>query len=136
MTAGARGDRAGCSATALAAAGSFLFDGGRAMRKMFPLLAVMLLSSGLTLVWAAEEKTVMGEGQCAKCSLGETDACQNAIVVDEGGKKVTYYLEQNPVSKKFHGKICKAPKAVKATGEVTEKDGKMVMTASKIELAK
>ncbi len=76
------------------------------MRKVFPLLAVSVLFSGLTLVLAAEEKTITGEGQCAKCSLKETKTCQNAIVTDEGGKKVTYYLIHNAVSKKFHKNIC------------------------------
>ena len=66
----------------------------------------------------------------------ETESCQNAIVTDEGGKKVTYFLEQNAVSKKFHSNICKAKKKVTATGTVEEKDGEMVLTASKIELGR
>jgi hypothetical protein len=103
------------------------------MRKVFPLLAVTVLFSGLTLVVAAEEKTITGEGQCAKCALNETKACQNAIVTDEGGKKVTYYLAKNAVSKAFHSKICKETKKIKATGEVKEEAGKKVLTPSKIE---
>ena len=43
---------------------------------------------------------------------------------------------QNAVSKKFHSNICKAKKKVTATGTVEEKDGKMVLTASKIELGR
>lgn len=105
------------------------------MRRMLPLLAVSVLFSGLTLVLAAEEKTITGEGQCAKCSLSETPSCQNAIVADEGGAKVTYYLVQNKVSKAFHKNLCKAVKKVKATGDVKEENGKKVMTPSKIELA-
>jgi hypothetical protein len=101
------------------------------MRKMFPLLAVTVLSSGLTLAWAAEEVTITGEGQCAKCSLKQTKGCQNAIVTAE---KVTYYLAKNKVSNDFHGNVCKAVKKVKATGEVKEEEGKKVLTASKIEL--
>ena len=107
------------------------------MRKLIPLLAVAFLFSGLTFLKAEDkgkEKTITGEGQCAKCSLNETESCQNAIVTDKGGKKVTYYLEANAVSKKFHSNICKATKTVTATGTVAEKDGKMVLTASKIEL--
>ena len=105
------------------------------MRKLFGMLAVAVLFSGLTLVVrAAEEKTIKGEGQCAKCSLGETKKCQNAIVVEKDGKKVTYYLEQNDISKKFHGKICQEKKTVQATGTVEEKDGKQILTASKIEV--
>jgi hypothetical protein len=111
-----------------------LFPRSSAMRKVFPLLAVSVLFSGLTLVLAAEEKTVTGEGQCAKCSLKETKACQNAIVTDEGGKKVTYYLAKNAVSKAFHKNICQEVKKVKATGEVKEEDGKMVMTPTKIDV--
>jgi hypothetical protein len=109
------------------------------MRKVFPLLAVSVLFSGLTLAWAAEEKTITGDAVCAKCALKETKACQNTITVKEDGKKVTYYLAQNKVSKKAHGalKICTAstdePVKVKATGTVKEEEGKKVLEASKIE---
>jgi hypothetical protein len=105
------------------------------MRKLLPMLAVAVLCSGLGLVVkAAAEKTITGEGQCAKCSLKETKSCQNAVVVDEGGKKVTYYLKHEGESKKFHSKICTTTKKVKATGDVQETDGKQVMTVSKIEV--
>jgi hypothetical protein len=100
---------------------------------MFPLLSVAVLFS-LTLVWAAEEKTITGEGQCAKCSLKETKGCQNAIVTEEGGQKVTYYLAKNAVSKAFHKNICTEVKKVKATGEVKEEAGKKVLTPTKIDL--
>jgi len=103
------------------------------MRKLFPLLSVAVVSS-LTLVWAAEEKTVTGEGQCAKCSLKETKACQNAIVTEEGGKKVTYYLAKNAISKAFHKNVCQDVKKVKATGEVKEEAGKMVLTPTAIDV--
>jgi hypothetical protein len=103
------------------------------MRKLFPLLSATVLCSGLTLVWAAEEKTITGEGQCAKCALSETKTCQNAIVTEEGGKKVTYYLVHNAVSKKFHKNICKDTKQIKATGEVKEEQGKKVLEPTKIE---
>jgi hypothetical protein len=105
------------------------------MRKLFPLLSMAIVSMGVTLAWAAADVTVTGEGQCAKCSLKETKACQNAIVTEEGGKKVTYYLAPNAVSKKFHSNICQTTKKVTATGSVKEEDGKKVLTASKIELA-
>jgi hypothetical protein len=100
---------------------------------MFPLLSVAVLFS-LTLVWAAEEKTITGEGQCAKCSLKETKGCQNAIVTEEGGQKVTYYLAKNAISKAFHKNICTEVKKVKATGEVKEEAGKKVLTPTKIDL--
>ncbi len=105
------------------------------MRKFLPMAAVAALFLGATfLVRAAEEKTIKGEGQCAKCSLKETSACQNAIVVEEDGKKTTYYLAKNKVSNDFHKNVCQDIKTVKATGEVKEEGGKMVLTATKIEV--
>ena len=81
---------------------------------------------------AAKEKTVTGTAKCAKCSLKEADKCQT--VIEKGGKKI--YLENNDVAKNFHENICKEAdgKKVKATGTTKKEDGKMVMTASKIEL--
>lgn len=85
----------------------------------------------------AEEKTITGEGKCAKCALHETDKCQNVIQAKEGDKTVTYYLADNDVSKSFHkGNLCQGSKQVTATGEVSEKDGKKILTVSKIEAAK
>jgi hypothetical protein len=105
------------------------------MRKVFPLLGMAVIVSGLA--WAAEEKTIIGEAVCAKCALKETQKCQNTITTEEGGKKVTYYLAKNKFSNAAHQGlgICTAkpgsgPK-VKATGEVAEKEGKMTLTPTK-----
>lgn len=92
-------------------------------------VATMLAGSAL----AKDAVTVTGDGQCAKCSLHETKKCQNAIKTADG--KI-YYLADNKVSKAFHEQICQETKKVTATGSVKEKDGKMVLTASKIDLAK
>ena len=104
-------------------------------------LLATLLVAGLTMMFtlharAADEKTITGEGKCAKCALKETKSCQNAIQVKEGDKTVTYYLAQNDVSKKCHDNICQESKKVKATGTVKEVDGKMELTPTKIELVK
>jgi len=107
------------------------------MRKLVPMLTVAAFSCLSLVVFAAEVKTITGEGQCAKCSLKEKTAdgkCQNAIKVEEGGKTVTYYLENNAVSKKFHKNVCQEIKTVKATGDVKEESGKMVMTPEKIDV--
>src|SRR5690349_6526690 len=86
---------------------------------------------------AGKTITVTGEGKCGKCSLKETDKCQNIISVEKkNGKTVNYYLVQNDVSKSFHENICKESKKVTATGTVKKVDGKMELTADKIELAK
>jgi hypothetical protein len=102
-------------------------------------LAALCLLGVTSPSFAAEkdkEVTVTGEGKCAKCSLKEADKCQNVIEAKEDGKTVKYYLAKNEVSNDFHDNICKESKKVTATGTVKEEDGKKVLTASKIELAK
>jgi len=99
-----------------------------------------LLVAGMTVAFTskalAAEKTLTGEGKCGKCALKETKECQNTVTVKEGDKSVTYYLVENQVSKDFHSNICKGPKQVKAVGTVKEVEGKMQLTATKIELVK
>lgn len=110
------------------------------MRKLFSLLAVAALCSGLTFVAAAQddkkEVTLEGEGVCAKCALNETPKCQNAVKVTKDGKETIYYFEANAVAKAFHGKVCQASPQIKVTGVVGEKDGKKTITASKAEVVK
>lgn len=83
-----------------------------------------------------EPKTITGEGKCAKCMLHETKECQNAIEVMEMGKTVVYYVTPNEVSKKFHKNVCEESAKVMATGTVEMKDGKHMITVSKIDVAK
>ena len=110
------------------------------MRKLFPLLAVSVLFTGVGLVLAAEVKTVTGDAVCAKCALKEQKTCQNTVTVTDNGKKVTYYLE-GAASKKAHSPlgICTATKdapiKVKVTGDAKEKDGKQVIEVTKIDKA-
>jgi hypothetical protein len=101
-------------------------------------LAVLSLLATTSTSMADDKKevTVTGEGKCAKCALKEADSCQNVIESKENGKTVKYYLAKNDVSKEFHDNICKENKKVIAKGTVKEEDGKKVLTASKIDLAK
>ena len=105
------------------------------MRKLFTLLAVTVFCSGIAL--AIEVKTITGEGKCAKCSLKEADKCQNVIEVEEGGKTVKYYVAKNKVANDYHKSsgICTGTVETKVTGDVEEKDGKKVITPTKIEKA-
>jgi opacity protein-like surface antigen len=106
------------------------------MKKLYTLIACAGLLAASAFA-ADNEVTITGEGMCAKCALHETEKCQNAIQTQEDGKTVTYYLTQNDVSKNFHhDNLCKQNQKVTATGTVSEKDGKKVLTVSKIELAK
>src|SRR5437762_13104882 len=105
----------------------------------------LTLVAGVLAAWVAavtvrtlaanESITITDEGKCAKCALKETKECQNVIQTEKDGKKVNYFLVANDVSKEFHGKLCKESKKVTATGTVKEVDGKLELTATKIELA-
>src|ERR1041385_7521072 len=99
-------------------------------------LCLVQASQGAEKEAKTKTKTVIGTGLCGKCSLKETESCQNVIQVEKSGKKTSYYLVQNDVSKKFHEKICKAPAKVKATGTVKKVDGKNEFTATDIQLSK
>src|SRR5688500_11959228 len=55
---------------------------------------------------AAGEVTLTGEMMCGKCSLHETDKCQNVLKVVDGDKETKYYLDQNKVAKDNHAKVC------------------------------
>jgi len=105
---------------------------------------LLAIAASVATVWAVaatriaaadETVTITGEGKCAKCTLKEAKECQNVIQSEKDGKKVTYYLVDNDVSKKFHGKLCSETKKLKATGTVKDEYGKMRLTASKIEPA-
>jgi hypothetical protein len=93
-------------------------------------------TGGSAMAVGSDEVTLIGEGKCAKCALHETDKCQNALLVKEGGKTVTYYLAPNQMSKAFHENLCQETKKITVTGTVKEADGKKTMTVTKIELVK
>ena len=106
------------------------------IKLMLALLAGLAITSATTAL-AADEISITGNMVCAKCTLHETDKCQNVVQVTEDGKTVNYYLKENKVSKDAHGPICHGDtEKVTATGTVKEKDGKKVMTATKIEVVK
>lgn len=106
--------------------------------KTIRLLSVLVTGlAAVALGWAAEnEVTLVGDAQCAKCSLGQTPECANAMVVKQDGKDVTYFIADNAVSKDLHDKICTEVKPVKITGVVKETAGRKEITAAKIELLK
>lgn len=110
-------------------------------KAMFVMSTVAGLAFGLLNTALAEsagkEITLSGNGCCAKCCLKEGDACQNVVQVQKkDGKKSTFYLVDNPVSKDFHSNICKTVKPIKVTGTCKKVGDKFEVTASKIELAK
>ena len=101
------------------------------------LLLAVTTSRLLAVDAASKEVTVTGNAVCAKCFLHESDKCQTVIQAQVAGKAVNYYLTENDTSKAFHKNICTGPgEQVTATGTVTEKDGKEMLTVSKIEPVK
>jgi hypothetical protein len=98
--------------------------------KKYLLIAAL---SGLVAFAADKSETIKGKGECAKCSLKETSSCQMAVTTKDGTK---YLVENNDVSKKFHKNICTDTKDVEVTGTVSDKDGKKMITATKISEAK
>lgn len=107
------------------------------MRKLFSFLFVFAVSSVMAVSAFAAGKDVKleGEGQCAKCSLGIADKCQNVLVVTKDGKSTNYFLDGEK-STANHKALCKGVHKTKVTGSCTKKGDKLVVEVSTIEIAK
>jgi hypothetical protein len=111
------------------------------MKKLFTILVATGLVLGLATVAFAGEKaaptTLEGQLMCGKCTLKMEGVkeCQDILVVKAGDKEERYWLVKNEVEKKF-GHVCSGAKDVKVTGTVKDKEGKMWIDASAIELVK
>jgi hypothetical protein len=81
---------------------------------------------------AAGEVTLTGEMVCGKCSLHESEKCQNVLKVTEGAKETKYYLVDNKTAKDNHEKVCSGPAKATVTGKVKEAKGKKMLTAAAI----
>jgi hypothetical protein len=81
----------------------------------------------------AAETTFKGELVCAKCYLNKPDAkeCQDVLLVKDAGKTTEYYITKNKVSQES-GEACTQAIPATVVGEVSEKDGRKWLTASKI----
>jgi len=86
---------------------------------------------------AAKTITITGSMVCGKCTLHECPSCQNVVQVEKDGKTVKYYLTKNDICDAMHEDVCHGEsKKVTATGTVVEKDGKQMLTVTKLEAAK
>jgi hypothetical protein len=104
------------------------------------MLACFALVSLTTAAFAKEhgqEMTITGTAMCAKCAMHQGDKCDTVVKCMENGKEVMYHLTGKEV-KEFHKSICNKAEGAKVTvtGKVKEKDGKMMMEATKIEAMK
>jgi hypothetical protein len=108
------------------------------------LFVVLGLALGLASVATAADKdekkavTLKGKITCAKCDLGKEDKCAVVIVVKEDGKDVIYYFDAkgHAANHTKGANVCKEGKMGSATGVVSEKDGKKVITVTKVEVDK
>jgi len=85
---------------------------------------------------SAKPESFSGWAQCAKCALGLTPSCQNALVVTKDGKEETFFLTQNDVSQDFHSNVCSGQVEVTVTGVAKGPVGEREILASKIEAKK
>lgn len=81
-----------------------------------------------------ETKKLEGKLTCTKCALGETSACEHALVLKVDGKEVKYYLKDKGGKEKYHSKCCSDPVDAIVTGKVVEKDKKLFIEAPKVEI--
>jgi len=101
------------------------------MKKLLALTAALAFT-----VPAFAAETLEGDATCGKCTLKVADKCQFAITVtDAQGKKETILAENNDVAKAFHKNICQDTVKVKAEGTIADKDGKKLLTLTKVEKA-
>jgi Family of unknown function (DUF6370) len=106
---------------------------------MTMLRTVCILAVALCLIvcprtYAAEEKTLKGTVCCAKCELKQAEKCHTVVKVKEDGKDVIYWFDMTSTKyKEIHKEICTEAKEGSVTGEVSEKDGKKWIKASKVE---
>ncbi len=97
------------------------------------MLALLAAPAVLTRSVNADELTLKGALVCAKCYLNKPDAkeCQDVLLVKDAGKTTEYYITKNKVSQES-GEACTQAIPATVVGEVSEKDGKTWLTASKI----
>jgi hypothetical protein len=85
---------------------------------------------------APKEVTLKGKIVCAKCTLKKASKCTTAIVVEENGKELTYYLKDKGTSESYHEPVCGGGKKDGTViGVVSEKDGQKWITPTKVEYA-
>jgi hypothetical protein len=80
----------------------------------------------------AKPVTLSGTMVCGKCSLNETEKCQNVLKVTKAGKEEKYYLAANDVSEQNHEKVCSGEHKATVKGTIADEGGKKVLTASSI----
>ena len=85
---------------------------------------------------ADKEVTLKGKIMCAKCTLKKASKCTTAIVVEEKGKEVTYFLKDKGSGESYHEPVCGGGKKDgTVVGVVSEKGGQKWITPTKVTYA-
>jgi hypothetical protein len=103
------------------------------MRATLSVLLGLAVLCAFTMSVLAQDVDLKGRITCAKCELKKETQCTTVIVVKEAGKDIVYYLDEKS-GKANHSKICKEGKEGTVTGKVSEKDGKKIITATKVDI--
>jgi hypothetical protein len=104
------------------------------MKQLIGVMAIAVLSLAVAMPAIAAEKTLDGTLVCAKCHLKKADAaeCQDVLIVaGDDGQKTEYYVTKNAVAQ-ASGEACTLEIKATVTGDVSEKDGRLWITPSKI----
>jgi hypothetical protein len=117
-----------------------LIQGGSVMRSALSAALALAFVFAMVVSAQAEEKktkevTLRGKITCAKCDLHIDEDCATVIVVKEKGKDVVYYFDED-ANKEYHKKICKTPTFGTVKGNVSEEDGKKIITVFSVEFKK
>jgi hypothetical protein len=96
----------------------------KAVRLMLGLVVVFAMVSMVRAEKDEKVVTLKGTMCCGKCCLKECEKCTNAIVVKDGDKEVTYFLDDKGGKEPYHKGICTEKKKGTVKGVVSEKDGK------------
>ena len=108
------------------------------IRKILAIVVVMWSFGAAALAEDKKEVKLTGTLMCGKCSLKATPKCSNALQVKEGDKTVNYFLDDKGNAEPYHEEVCGDGKVegVVVTGTITEKDGKMWVKVTKLDLPK
>jgi hypothetical protein len=103
------------------------------MRMILSLVCAVALVGFVGADDKGKEVKLEGKMCCAKCELNKSDKCATVFVAKDGEKETIYYLDSASNKKFPHKDYCQGSTDAKVTGTVSEKDGKKMITISKLE---
>jgi hypothetical protein len=91
--------------------------------------------AALTIARAAGDSiTITGVAKCAEHDLKVQPRCQTVVLVKDAYGTTEYYIKTTEYAKSFHQLICQHPHMMTVTGTVTEKNGRLELLATNLEV--